>query len=124
MWEGDFASAIEEFKQAGEAPPVAPKKRQPAVGNWWIRNQQLASLTLGILGYPERALVRNKESLTVARETTASRADLTFALYWSAFLNLHLRDPGTAYSRADEAFKLAHEHGLISFQNIVGFARG
>jgi predicted ATPase len=99
--------------------------REVTFGNWRTQSRSLASLALWVLGYPARATTRNREALVVSREIVASPSDLVATLIWSTFLNLFLRDPKIAYARADEASRLAHEHGieaLIPF--IDGLCRG
>ena len=54
----------------------------------------------------------------------ASPADLIFALFWSAVLSLRLGDPETARSQCEEAIRLLHERGLVSFFDLNGFWRG
>jgi predicted ATPase len=60
----------------------------------------------------------------VAREIRASPFDFGLALWWSAVLNLLLRDWQTARSHAEEAISLAHEHGTMSILDLTEFLRG
>jgi len=91
LGEGNFMEAMEEFDQA-ELSAGVHSKREVAFWNWRIGNRAHASLALWILGYPARAKARSKESFVVAREVMATPLDLALAPYWSAGLNLLLRE--------------------------------
>jgi tetratricopeptide (TPR) repeat protein len=112
LWQGNLAAALEEFDEAYKLPTSGSPKWEVSYGNWRTLCRSLASLALWVLGYPERAADRNREALVVSREIVASPSDTTATLIWSALLNLFLRDPETAYARANEARRLAHEHGI------------
>jgi tetratricopeptide (TPR) repeat protein len=125
LWEGNLIGALQEFEEAYKLPMSGSPKLEVTFGNWRTLCRSLSSLALWVSGYPARAAARGREALLVSREIQASPSDLIATLIWSAFLNLFLRDPETAYPRADEASRLAHEHGidaLIPF--IDGFCRG
>jgi predicted ATPase len=92
-FDGNFIAALEEFDRVSKLP-VGTTPFEAI--NFWSTN----SWALWFLGYPERAQVSNRKSLTVGREATASLADLAVALTLSAFLSLLLRDPKTAASHS------------------------
>jgi len=121
--EGNFMEAMEEFDQA-ELSAGVHSKREVAFWNWRIGNRAHASFAWWILGYPARAKARSKESFVVAREVMASPLDLALAPYWSAGLNLLLRDWKAAHLQADEGGRLIHEHGLMSILAWTSFNRG
>ena len=124
MWLGDFVAARKELDQASELPVEGLLKEQTSFGNWQVRNRSLASLTTWILGFPDRAVVIVKEAFTIASGKRASPADLIFALYWSAVLNLRLGDPLASVRDSSEAIRLIHERGLMSFLELAEFWRG
>ena len=68
-------------------------------------------------------MARSRAAFAVAREITATPADLAIALFWSASLNILLRDWKTAYPQADEATRLADQHRLMSLMAYNGFLR-
>jgi class 3 adenylate cyclase/tetratricopeptide (TPR) repeat protein len=124
MYEGNLFSAMEEFDRVDMLSASVSSKRDVAMMNWRIQNRSFASWTLWALGYPERAMARSKESFAVAREVSGSAGDLALALWWSANLNLGLRDWKTAYLHADEAAKLARDHDVVSMLASIGWQRG
>jgi class 3 adenylate cyclase len=124
MWLGDFVAARKEFDQASELTVEGMLKEETSFGNWQVRNRSLASLTLWISGFPDRAMVTVREAFLIASEKRASPADLIFALYWSAVLNLRLGDPLASSRQSNEAIRLIQERGLMSFLELAGFWRG
>jgi tetratricopeptide (TPR) repeat protein len=124
LWEGNLSAALEEFDQAFQLPAGGLARREATFGHWRPLSRAFASLTLWLLGYPERATARSRESLEIARGMSIdSPSDLPSALVWSGLLNLLLRDPQTAGSQADEGSRLAQEHGLMALVSISGFIR-
>jgi class 3 adenylate cyclase/tetratricopeptide (TPR) repeat protein len=113
LWEGNFSSALQEFDQVYRLAKGASSKPVVGFGGWRSDSRAFASLALWFLGYPERATARSSESFAVAREI-ASPSDLTAAVIWAGGLNVLLREPKTARAHADEARRLAHEHGLTA----------
>ena len=69
-------------------------------------------------------MVTVREAFLIASEKRASPADLIFALYWSAVLNLRLGDPLASSRQSNEAIRLIQERGLMSFLELAGFWRG
>jgi class 3 adenylate cyclase/tetratricopeptide (TPR) repeat protein len=124
LWEGKFVAALEEFDQACKLPTGGSPKREITFGNWRTLSRSLSSFALWLLGYPVRAANRSREALVVSREIVALTPDLVVTLFWSAFLNLLLRDPKAAYPCSDEANNLAREHGFIALVALNGFSRG
>jgi tetratricopeptide (TPR) repeat protein len=112
LWQGNFVAALPEFDEAYKLPTSGSPKQEVSYGNWRSLCRSLASLALWVLGYPAHATTRIREALVVSREIVAVPSDLVATLVWSTLLNLFLRDPKTAYACADEASRLAHEHGI------------
>ncbi|MBI4525277.1 MAG: AAA family ATPase [Deltaproteobacteria bacterium] len=70
-----------------------------------------AARALWILGYPEKALQRAQDALTLARELSHPFT-LAFALFWAAWVH-HQRGEGrAAQERAEAGLKLGTEHGF------------
>jgi tetratricopeptide (TPR) repeat protein len=122
MWQGIFSAAREEFARASEFSTAVSSRREQSIGDWRVRNHSLASFTLWILGYPEKAVASGKKALSIARRTTLP-ADLILALNWWAKLNLLLRNGQVARLHTDEASRVASEHGLSGLA-ALGFDRG
>jgi hypothetical protein len=121
MWQGIFTAAREEFDRASEFSTAVSSRRELSLGDWRVRNHSLASFTLWILGYPEKAVASSREALSIARRTTLP-ADLILALNWRVKLNLLLRNGQVACLRSDEALRVASKHGLSVWG--LGFDRG
>jgi predicted ATPase len=65
----------------------------------------------GYLGYPDQALKRIEEALTLAQEL-AHPHSLANALYWAAVLHQVRREGPTAQGRAEALLALSTEHGF------------
>jgi predicted ATPase len=70
-----------------------------------------AAWTLWILGYPDQALRRNQEALTLAQEL-AHPFSLACALAFAAGLHQFRREAGAARERAEAAMTLSTEQGF------------
>jgi TOMM system kinase/cyclase fusion protein len=66
---------------------------------------------LWLLGYPEQALQRCQEALTLARKL-AHPFSLTHALYYAAYLHYFRREEHAAQEQAETAMALASEKGF------------
>jgi class 3 adenylate cyclase/tetratricopeptide (TPR) repeat protein len=69
------------------------------------------ALALWLLGYPDQALQRSHEALTLAREL-AHPASVATALYFAAFVHGCRREVQRTYEQAEAALGLAREHGF------------
>jgi predicted ATPase len=63
------------------------------------------------LGYPDQALQRSQEALTLAREL-AHPFSLATALIFAAYLHQHRREAHMTYERAEAALGLSREQGF------------
>jgi predicted ATPase len=66
---------------------------------------------LWFLGYPDQAVQRSHEALTLAREL-AHPASVATALYFAAVVHGHRREGQRTYEQAEAALGLAREHGF------------
>jgi predicted ATPase len=66
------------------------------------------------LGYPDQALQRSNEALTLAREL-AHPLSLSFALYFAAVVHQFRQEGPLAQERAEAAITLATEQGFLPF---------
>jgi predicted ATPase len=74
----------------------------------------LAARTLWALGYPDQAVQRSQEALTMAH-TLARSYDLADALLHSAHLHRRRREWQTAQAHVEAALALATEHGFAYY---------
>jgi predicted ATPase len=68
--------------------------------------------TLWMLGYPEQALVRSHEALTLARELSHAYS-LAFALHYTAMIRLFRREARLAQEWAEATIALSREQGFV-----------
>jgi class 3 adenylate cyclase/predicted ATPase/tetratricopeptide (TPR) repeat protein len=109
MHEGDFPGAIEELDQAYRISTIPSLAHRLRAINWRVHSRAFASFALWVSGYPTRATARAREAFEVAREVVAAPSDRIFACWWSANLNLLLREPTTA-----QLFSEKWRHLLLS----------
>ncbi|HEV8715258.1 MAG TPA: adenylate/guanylate cyclase domain-containing protein [Candidatus Binatia bacterium] len=69
------------------------------------------ALALWFLGYPEQAIKRSHEALTLAQELTHPYS-LAWALYFAAWLHQHRREENASQERAEAAIILSTEQGF------------
>jgi len=71
-----------------------------------------AAWTLWLLGYPDGALTRMREALTLARQL-AHTYSLAFALYFSSTLHMWRREVDLVKDASDAVMSLARDHGFV-----------
>ena len=71
-----------------------------------------AALMLWMLGYPDQALARMREALTLAQESSHVY-NLGYALRFGARLHQLRREAPLAQELAEAAMALTHEHGIV-----------
>jgi predicted ATPase len=97
----------------GEFGAARPHLEQGISNTTYMEIFRLSRLaqTLWYLGYPDQALQRSQEALTLARER-AQPAGLANALIYAAHLHGSRREGHMAYEQAEAALVLAREQGL------------
>ena len=83
----------------------------------------VVAYVLWLLGYPDQALQRSHEALTLAQEL-AHPFSLGFALLWAARLHLCRREGHTVQERAEAMMTLAAEQGFAAFLAQASVHRG
>ena len=68
--------------------------------------------TLWMLGYPDQALTRSHEALTLAQELSHAYS-LVFALHFAAVLHLCRREVQLVREQAEAVIALASEQGFV-----------
>jgi hypothetical protein len=79
--------------------------------------------TLWFLGFPEQALARSYESLTLAEELSHPLS-LAFAHHFIARVHQHRREGRLAKEHADMTIPISVEHGFISRQRVGMIVQG
>jgi tetratricopeptide (TPR) repeat protein len=123
FWQGNFVAALENFDRAYELPKNVRSKRELSYGGWQTLTRSFGAMTLFIVGYPDKAIMRSREGLAMVRESK-DRSSLSPILFWSFFLNLSIRDPRAAYPQVLEAAQVQREHGFAALNSVIEFWRG
>ena len=89
---------------------TAPRASSPRPIRGSLALRCLAQV-LWVLGYPDQALQRSQEALTLAREL-AHPASVATALYFAAEVHRLRREGQRTYELAEAALGLAREHGF------------
>ncbi len=109
---GEFAAAQSHFAQS---IALYDRQRHTAYALYGedsgVTCLSYAAWTLWILGYPDQALRRNQEALTLAQEL-AHPFSLACALAFAAGLHQFRREAGAARERAEAAMTLSTEQGF------------
>jgi predicted ATPase len=71
-----------------------------------------AAWTLWLLGYPDHAMTRVHEALTLARQSSHIYS-LAFALHYTAMIRLYRREAQLGHELAEATIVLSHEHAFI-----------
>jgi predicted ATPase len=79
--------------------------------------------TLWLLGYPDRALTKIHEALTLAQELSHAYS-LAFALNYATTLHVWRREVQLAQERAEAVMTLSNEHGFIHALSVGMMMRG
>jgi len=82
-----------------------------------------AALVLWLLGYPDQAVARLREALTLAQERSHPYSK-AFAFAFAAWLHQFLRAGQTTYEWAEAANSLSAEHGFALFSTEATVLRG
>ena len=81
------------------------------------------SWTLWMLGYPDRALTKIREALTLAQKLSHTYS-LGFALNYATMLHVWRREVQLAQERAEAVITLSNEHGFYQFLSVGVIRRG
>jgi len=76
-----------------------------------VTSRSLAAMVLWILGYPDRALERSREALTLAREV-AHPFSLAYALVFACIICSHRGEMQAVLESADAVIALSREQGF------------
>jgi predicted ATPase len=82
-----------------------------------------AAVTLWLLGYPDQALQRSQEALTLAEEV-AHPLSLAFARNFAAILHFFRREVPLVQARVEALITLAAEHGFAHWWALGTILRG
>jgi predicted ATPase len=102
--------------------------QNPAYVSFHLQNPKVtclsyASWCLWHLGYPDQALEKSDDALTLAREL-AHPYNLAYALDWAARLHLFRREWSALQERAEAAIAFSSEHGFATLLAFGTMLRG
>jgi TOMM system kinase/cyclase fusion protein len=125
-WLGEFAPARECLEQG-----IAFYNAQTDYSAYYsyarqhpgVLNLSYAALVLWLLGYPDQALKRNHEALTLAQEL-ARPFGLAFALGSAAMLHQYRREGQITQERAEATISLSREQGFPYFLTVGTILQG
>jgi predicted ATPase len=117
FWRGEVAVARGHLEQARVLGwPQRPRSRALLYGqDPLVAGLSYGALALWSLGYPDLALERSRDALTLAHEL-AHPHSLAFALYFAAQVHVLRREGHAAQQRAQAAILLANEHGFQTWK--------
>ncbi len=114
VWLGEFVSAREHLEQGMRL--YTPRQDRSLAFLYGydpgVACLSLVALTLWHLGYPEQALRRNDEALTLARQLSHPFS-LTYALAWTAVIHALRREEHVTQEWAQTGVALSTEHGFM-----------
>jgi predicted ATPase len=113
LWHlGEFASALDHLEW-GIAHYNSQKHHSNALSYWHpaVSCLSYAARALWFLGYPDQALRRNHEALTLARQLSQPYT-LASALHFAASLHIWRREARLVQEQIEVAIGLAREHGF------------
>lgn len=125
MLRGDFRTALEHLEQAMALydPQQHVFHTSFSGTDTDIRSRSFRALVLWRLGYPDRALEANRETVSLAR-TLSEPPSLAYALMFGAMLHQLRREARECQERTEELIHLASEHGYPSWLAFASFWRG
>jgi class 3 adenylate cyclase/DNA-binding winged helix-turn-helix (wHTH) protein/tetratricopeptide (TPR) repeat protein len=124
-YRGRFALALEHCERA--AALYDPRRHAKLAlrygGDQGVGAHAYAASTLGILGFPDRARNRARETILLAR-TLAHPVSIAMALQWGTVLHWHLGDVESQRELAAESVTLGESEGLPFYLGIAMALRG
>ncbi len=114
---GEFAQCLEHSQQGMAVyDPAGCRSHMALYGNdTGVGCQMYQALALWYLGYPDQALKRAEETLTLAHELSHPFT-LVFTLYYTARLHLLCREVGAVQERVEALLRIAKERGFALFE--------
>ncbi len=120
---GEFASAREHSKQGMVFYDPQKRRSHPALQDPGVACLSYTAWALWHLGYPDQALKRSFEALTLARELLHP-ISLAWALDFAAMLYQHRLERHTAQERSEAAIMICNEQGFAFWLALGTILRG
>ena len=123
FYAGAFNAARASYEQALALADREQHHVYRIVENPTVTGLYLLSHTLWYLGYPDQAVSRQQEAVTLAHDLARPHI-LVEALAFAAWLHVFRREPQTVQARAETAIALTTEHELPRWGLLAAHARG
>jgi predicted ATPase len=113
-YQGEFVSAQEHFAQETVLYDRQQHRFQGLAYGLDLGTscKRWAAWSLWMLGYPEQALMKSQDSVSLAHELRHPFS-FAFSLFWAAMLYSFRREPRAAEEQANAAILIATEHGFV-----------
>ena len=116
LWLGELAQARMHLEQGIRLYDQNPSHSPSFAGDDpGVSGRRLVALALWLLGYPDQALRRNREALTLAQELSQPFS-LAFVLSQAALLHQLRREEQAAQEQAEAVLSLAREQGFSRWE--------
>jgi predicted ATPase len=113
FWPGEVVDAHAHFEQGQVLYQALPQRPVPPQSGQdpGVSCLSYAAMTAWLLGYPDQALRRSQDALTLAHALSHPHT-LAFALCWAGRVHIFRREVQAAHERAKALLALADEHGF------------
>ncbi|MBI3796033.1 MAG: AAA family ATPase, partial [Deltaproteobacteria bacterium] len=123
FYRGEFARAREHSEQGMVFFDPQKRRAQRALQDSGVACLSYAAWALWYLGYPDQALKRSAEALTLAQELSHP-ISLAWALDFAAMLHQYRREGQAAQERAEAAITVSIEQGFAQWLALGTILRG
>jgi class 3 adenylate cyclase/predicted ATPase len=123
FWLGEFAQAREHLEEGIALYDPQQHRSYGTLNDPGVARLSYAAWTLWVLGYPDQALKRIREALTLAQGLSHPYS-LAMTLSYAAMLHQFRREGQAAQERAEAAIKLCTEQGIPHYLALGTIWRG
>jgi predicted ATPase len=126
FWSGELTSACTHLEQAIALYVLLQSRSQAfprLILDGRVNALSHAALALWLLGYPDQAVKRSNEALTLAQAQSHPHS-LAFALHYAAMLHQFRREVQATQARAEAVIPLSTEQGFMMWLAAGTVARG
>jgi adenylate cyclase len=113
LWSGEFSQARAYFEKGIDLTD-ARQQHSSFAENPGVSCRFFAAIALWFLGYPDQALLRSYEAVTMAQEI-AHPFSLSAAHHFASWLHLLRQDSQSAMQHAEAAMTIAADQGFVFF---------
>ena len=122
LWSGEFFQA-RTYLEKGIGLYDPQQQRSYTAENPGVACRSLSAIALWFLGYPDQALLRSHEAVTLAQELSHPLS-LSFAHHFEGLLNLFRREGQSSLEQAEAAMAIAAEQGFVFYIAFDTMLRG